>query len=544
MSTSMGGGRQTTFPGVFSCSFDESTGRCSETNTPGTVVDATVIGGDRDRGVNLSNILLNAGKRKLLALRTDTFWEILWAPLDSNIYSTTEGSATSLLPYFRIPKEVYSDESKGQDCGAYTGTRFAYYEVIPVAFAIDDNEDVYISWEGYFQDCEDPVESENGLVWSVGVNKINRSCIMTDRVQSFAECTSPHAVFYRGLIGKDRRLGSGLAISMSPKKRQLFYLSIVNRAYEMDNASEIWVSPQGIHKTPSIVPTPKLPNPTAYQATRIIPDVASIQLDLDSDQLPRAVCQTVYDQGVYCYEFGIQDDGEDIVPYSDNAEPTFVVTKEQVAESCVIDTNINGGEDYMSGLTTGLQVVWGEDHHPDLVIFGCYGRLSDRGNMTTVFRDGTAVQVIQGAYPGSILFGIDMNQDNRDIFWSDVTPVPVAEDDFEATTKDTNTGLILGIVFAALFGMLVLGGFVLYMRGKANNGGSTFSTLSKYSSKSKQGSIGKVSDGDAGEQIESKGDTPKKESVTEKSLEEGLATRDDSSQRSDGDNLDASSQNR
>jgi hypothetical protein len=467
----MGGGFETTFPGIFSCSFDESIGKC--VGRPNTLVDSTFIDGDRDRGVDLSNIRLSGWKNKVFALRTDTYWEILWAPLDTDISNGPAGGVSTMLSYFRLPKLVYTDKSKGHDCGKYTnGTRFAYYEVLPVAFTVDENDDVFISWEGFYQDCEDSFESENGLVWSIGVNKVDRNCVLSNDIQDFSKCTSPHSIFYKGWIGKDRRLGNGIDIGQSPINRPLFYLTIVNRAFSGGNLNELWVAPPGLHKRPTIVPTANIPAASPYQTTRIIPDIASIKLSLDENRQARSICQTVYDDGVYCYDFEIEDDGVDIVASSNSSEPMFVVTKEQVAESCTMDTNVNGGEDYMSGLTTGLEVVWGSDHIPDIVLFGCYGRLPDQGNMTAVFRDGSVNQIYPGAYPGSLLFGIDVTQDGGDFYWSDEPPVPfdpqmgVGNDDSPTQQQGSNApsaGIVVLVVFASILSVATVSlGIMMY----------------------------------------------------------------------------------
>lgn len=447
-------GTSHSFPGIYSCPFDEVTGRCI--SNASNIVDTAFVGGSRERGPLLSNVRINALQDKTFALRTESLWEILWTPLNASETLTSSPSSNtneerSLSAYFRLPKLIFTDRSKGQDCAKYDENRFAYYEVLPVAFAIDENDDVFISWEGYFQDCEDANESGNGLVWSVGVNKVDRSCVMSDTIQTFDECTVPHSIFYRGLLGKDRRLGNGFEISSSPANRHLYYLSVVNRAYGVNNANELWVAPEGIHKWPTLVPTPQLPYSTGYQATRIIPDVASIRLRLDQNHLPRAVCQTAYHKGVYCYSFEVDDDGTNIDVYSSHTEPIFVISEQQVADSCTMDTTVSGGEAYMSGLATGLEVVWGDDDSPDVVLFGCYGGLPDRGNMTAVLRDGSITQVLDGAFPGSILFGIEVvvNQSDSN---PNSFPYEILRDE-SSSKKDSDKmhfGLIVSIVGASI----------------------------------------------------------------------------------------------
>lgn len=465
----MGGVSQSTFPGIYSCPFDELTGRCTHNNAS-MIVDTAIVGGSRERGPSLSNVRLNPLQDKVFALRTESMWEILWAPLNDASSETNPSSEASggisLSEYFRVPKLIFTDKSKGQDCKQYEGSRFAYYEVLPVAFAVDDNDDMFISWEGYFQDCEDPDESQNGLVWSIGVNKVVDSCVMSDKSQTFDECTVPHSIFHRGLLGKDRRLGNGFDMSSSPANRTLYYLSVVNRGYGVNNANELWVAPEGVYKWPILVPTPQLPNATGYQATRIIPDVASIRLRLDPNQLPRSVCQTAYDKGVFCFGFEVDDDGTNIQVNSEHTEPIFVVTEQQVADSCTIDTSISGGEEYMSGMATGLEVVWGEDDIPDVVLFGCYGWLPDRGNMTAVLRNGSITQVLEGAFPGSILFGIDIVMNNHG---PNSSYAPDTSSDHVPSCNDSgqrNVGLAVSIVGAIMAFIVVI--LLLHSRAKKN----------------------------------------------------------------------------
>jgi hypothetical protein len=448
LSTNMNGEDRPTFPGLYSCNLDEITGRCDDSET---VVDSVYQNGERDRGLDLSNVILNDSETKLLALLTDTFWEILWAPID-------EGGS-NLFSYFRIPKMVSTDKSKGKNCEAYE-SRYAYYEVLPVAFFVDENDAVYISWEGFFQDCEDPFEVENGLVWSIGVSQVDPSCAMTDKIQSFDECTSPVSLFYRGLLGQDRRLGNGFGMSMSPANRRLFYLTTVNRGFDQGNKNELWIMPDGIHKRPNILATPNVPGISAYLATRIIPDVTTIRLSLDGNGLPQYICQTVYDKGVYCHSIEIDDDDVNI---NASGEPIFTVDENQVAESCTLaQSSYLDIETYMSPLTTGLEVLWAEDGSPELVMFGCFGRLQGRGNMTTVFRDGTMVQTMPGAYPGTILFGTNLPESAA--FLGDTTAMPLIGDGSEEARSFV---MPLGLTLGFLVFVLIVRIFYRRKRGQA-----------------------------------------------------------------------------
>jgi hypothetical protein len=56
-------------------------------------------------------------------------------------------------------------------------------------------------------------------------------------------------------------------------------------------------------------------------------------------------------------------------------------------------------------LSTGLAVIWDEGspvNTADMVFFGCYGEINAHGNFSTAFRNRTVVQMLSGAYTGSI----------------------------------------------------------------------------------------------------------------------------------------------
>lgn len=395
----MNGEGRTTLPGLYSCTLDESTGRCDESRK---VVDTLYQhDGDRHRGVDLSNVILNDSKTKVYAGYFEgPMWQLFWAPLE-------EEPDSMLQVYFSLPRVVYTNKSKGHDCSQYD-SRFAFYEVIPVDYVVDENDNVFISWEGYFQDCQDPEDAPKGLVWSIGVSQVNLNCTMSKGVVSFDDCTTVTSIFYRGYVGKGRRLGHGFAMSLSGANGRLFYLTVQNSEYSYSiRDNEIWVMPDGIHKDPFIMSTPNVPEVMGYLSVqKIIPDVSTLRLSLDENRLPRALCRTVYNKGIYCHTVEMEEFGPLI---EIRGEPILSIGEDQVAESCTIpESPFYDVQAYMSPMSTGLEVLWGEDGLPDLFVFGCYGKLAGRGNMTTVFRDERMVQTMEGAYPGSILLGTDL----------------------------------------------------------------------------------------------------------------------------------------
>lgn len=85
----------------------------------------------------------------------------------------------------------------------------------------------------------------------------------------------------------------------------------------------------------------------------------------------------------------------------------------------------------IASVATGLEVFWGEDStddNPDFLVFGCYGELNYHGNVTTAFSNKQTVQTITGAYPGSVLKGVDVHRD----------PDAVPHDSFQAPNHGSN----------------------------------------------------------------------------------------------------------
>jgi hypothetical protein len=119
-------------------------------------------------------------------------------------------------------------------------------------------------------------------------------------------------------------------------------------------------------------------------------------------------------------------------------------------------------EKQMSPMTTGLEVVWGDDGTPEMLVFGCWGQLGGRGNMTTAFRNGTTLQTMSGAYPGSILTGIDVPELDE-IRGDSMSNIPLPDDDVESDDDD-NLVLPLTVSLLSLLALLLLGFFIVRKR--------------------------------------------------------------------------------
>lgn len=87
----------------------------------------------------------------------------------------------------------------------------------------------------------------------------------------------------------------------------------------------------------------------------------------------------------------------------------------KIAQSCTVYKSPHyKRSERLSAVSTGIAVLWSDDSHghmPRLITFGCYGEMNYHGNTTTVFDDGTVVQTIVGAYPGSLFFGPDLHHE-------------------------------------------------------------------------------------------------------------------------------------
>jgi len=238
---------------------------------------------------------------------------------------------------------------------------------------------------------------------------------MSDKVADFEKCTDVVSILYRGFYGKDIRLTNGLEITMSPANRQLFYVTVFDQRSPSSEGetinfeiggNQIWVAPEGIHKNPSVVTTGDSLNVDNVYSSNAIGDGNKLRFHLDENKVPTTICRSAYKQGVFCYDIDtIEDFGVGRGDVAISAKPSLVVPEDVVDSSCTFSTSNTNYESFKSGIATGFEVFWDGEGKAEKVVFGCYGYVLNRGNMTTYFRDGTVVQTLQGAYPGSVLIG-------------------------------------------------------------------------------------------------------------------------------------------
>jgi hypothetical protein len=277
---------------------------------------------------------------------------------------------------------------------------------------------MFVSWEGWYQNCGDKDRADNNLLWTIAVSKISKDprCIKTDGLNpvSFGDCTTPVSIFYQANeADSSHTIGySGFAVSRSPSQKRVFYMSVLHITdFNGYPSNEIWVMPEGgnhaknqddLQSIASVKVNPK------FEFLEDIYDIGTIRLQLDDDGLPKALCRTAYDAGIFCHSLSIEHDGK----VSVKGDTTTFVTAEQVAESCTIPASEHFPiTQYMPPMSTGLEVAWNNertDGVPDKVYFGCYGEIPGHGNLATAFRDGNVVQTLEGAFAGSILFGTDL----------------------------------------------------------------------------------------------------------------------------------------
>jgi hypothetical protein len=333
-------------------------------------------------------------------------WEILTAKYDAR--------PINLQSFFRTNLEAQNNECLMECC---KGAGHTYFKVEPRSY-IYDNGDVFVSWDGFYQNCSDEFASRRGLQWTMGVSKITQStgCVLTDGLSpvNFEDCTSPDTILFQGGIARQTILGySGIAVSRSPSGRRVFYLSVIENKSGVNGAgaiaaNRIWAIPEGENysKNPKAVQQFGQIHISPEFLFNVVDDVGTIRLRLDDHGYPTALCRTGYDSGVFCYT--VEMDGDGFLTVSNENR---YVTQEQLEESCTMESSHYPITQIIPPVSTGLDVLWGPNspgNTPEMLFFGCYGEINGLGNFTTALADGTIHQTIHGGHPGTVLFGPDV----------------------------------------------------------------------------------------------------------------------------------------
>ncbi|KAG7354337.1 hypothetical protein IV203_003693 [Nitzschia inconspicua] len=315
------------------------------------------------RGLDLMNVQIDYASNTLFTgffEKTRNSFEILSAPLVAPV---------SLQPYFRT--EIFSSNNgcKMSCCEDATHT---YFKVQPRDFAVD-NGDVFVSWDAFYQDCGNVYTKKN---WA----EVDRGSLETPPDKR--------------MFAHDRRTLDRPDVN------------VLN--------NELWVLKEGeFNPYPYVFQVHSTARIDSRFADIAVDDVGTIRLRKDENGVPTGLCRTAYDTAIVCHKIQVQDDGK-----VDFLSANTFVTKQTVSETCtVLKVDHHPATKLISSVATGLEVFWSDDapdDDPEYVIFGCYGEINFSGNMTTAFRDGRrTVQTIAGAYPGSIVKGIDLQREAK-----------------------------------------------------------------------------------------------------------------------------------
>lgn len=444
-----------TFEGVYTCLFDFEKGTCQE--SPMIVSDVWDQSGEHHRGLDIMNLQMDHKTQFLYAGYYDgnrDSFEILRA--------STMANPVGFKSFFRTAKYVWNNpcDNPLECCDALVDAGDTFFKVTPRDFVVD-GDDIFVSWDGFYQNCRNEYSAKQGLMWTIGVSKLIRSpeCESTDGLEEvkFEECSQIAAIAFQDSTANEKVLGyAGIAMSKLPGGKSLFFLSALDHVGLKENKlkpklfNELWVIREGQDYSKDSRSLQVFGRVEVDPVFMDVPcdDVGSIELRNDDNGMASAVCRSAYDAGIFCHSISVSDEGVVEIVKSH----TFV-TKKQVAESCkVVKSDHHPSTKHLSSVSTGIAVVWKDDSPgdiPHLITHGCYGEINYQGNITTVFSDGKVVQAVEGAYPGSVLFGPDLHHEEyvpHDVIpTSKVYPPPGS-----STSNSRTTGLPRTFFFSAL----------------------------------------------------------------------------------------------
>lgn len=374
-------------------------------------------------------------------------WEILRARYDTQ--------PVALESYFRTQQEVGNNDCLMECC---EGAGHTYFKVEPRSFVVD-GRDIFISWSGFYQNCSDEFASKRGLKWTLGVSKLvpSSDCILTGGINSvkFEDCTTPDTILFQGGVARQTMLGySGIAVSLSPSGKRVFYLSVIENKTGVNGAgalvaNSVRLIPEGedFSKNPNAAQQFGQLHVNPAFLTNPVDDVGTIRLRLDDSGYPTAACRTAYDTGVFCYALHMESDGNLIV-----SDEKKYVTQEQIEESCTMNSAHYPITNRIPPVSTGLEVLWdanSPDNTPEMLFFGCYGEINGLGNFTTALADGTTHQTLHGGHPGTILFGPEVAPAPAPP--TDIIPPSIYQSTGDVAKSNSGHGLAsLGALAAAL----------------------------------------------------------------------------------------------
>ena len=255
-------------------------------------------------------------------------------------------------------------------------------------------------------------------MWTIGVSKIRKDpeCILNGDGEevNFELCTDPAAILYQSTTGRSRVLPyGGFTVARSPIGLRMFFLSVLSRDEDDEGhvvSANVWIAPEGalFSRSPKELQSiGRMPISGAFFEEEV-EDTGTIRLHVDDEGVPDHICRTLFNVGVHCFPIAMQDYGTIHILESE----TEFVSMKQLHETCYSEV-LN--KDYwtakVSTVATGLEVFWDNDGKPEKVVFGCFGTQGGVGNFTTADSEGNLTHVLNGAYAGSILMGVDFPEE-------------------------------------------------------------------------------------------------------------------------------------
>jgi hypothetical protein len=331
----------------------------------------------------------------------------------------------------------------------YYSHTHAYVRTIPRSFAVDETTgEIFVSWEGFYQNC-DPAGlavEEKTLQWTIGVSRLRTEdpyCV-TDQVgvmeNNFPRCTEPVSIVYQSSRGREAVLPNG-GFTVIPAAaggdgggdghRRIFLLSALTSPgiQRGELESHVWAVTEGGNRNQE----QRLSLLNGGNGTSIdhifmdegVWDGGTLRLHYNLQTgRPDHLCRSIFNKGIGCMPILVDttitgDNNHDSVNIiTPLGEEDIVLTEDQVNSFCRLKDDADRTKSLDWGrkttLVTGLEIVWNEEEEdgtgfPQQIIFGCFGGKSGNGNFGIINvdhgeGDKPPLQVMEGAYPGAVLF--------------------------------------------------------------------------------------------------------------------------------------------
>jgi len=310
----------------------------------------------------------------------------------------------------------------------------AFVRAFVRSYAVDEHTgDVFISWEGFFKDCDHDFGPQKNLEWTIGVSRLKTedpSCtLLVESDESykhssfFPRCTEPVSIVHQSSNRNVVLAYGGLSIipasstgeSVGDDGKRSFLLSVLDRPdfTHGETTSRVWSFPEGANAIKDNFTIQEVGKGKVIDSiffNQNIWDGGSIRVHYDpSTGKPDHLCRTVYEQGIECLPISVTiQDGYPVV-YPTSYKSHMFLSKDQTAVFCRLGdadetSRLEWGR--KSTLVTGLDVQWNhESGEPERIFFGCWGGEGGNGNFGSVERNGNHLrQVLNGAHADAVLF--------------------------------------------------------------------------------------------------------------------------------------------